>query len=271
MNADNFAFVQKMSLINKNSKPSLNEIAFKRIHKYPDRPTIIFLHDSLGCIKLWRDFPEKLGELTQCNVLVYDRQGYGESCSFSYQERDNYYMELESDILNELLTFWNIDEAILFGHSDGGSISLITAGKYPESILGIITEGAHIFVEDVTIQGIEVARELYETTDLKQKLAKYHADKTEDMFLAWVNTWTTKEFYRWNIEKYLPSIECPSLIIQGDKDEYGTLEQVERIVSQTKGVSEKLVIQDTKHTPHKETPELILSKASQFIQNSILK
>ncbi|UTW65344.1 alpha/beta hydrolase [bacterium SCSIO 12643] len=244
---------------------NLSEIAVKRINRYPGKRTIIFLHDSLGCIKLWRDFPEKLGELTSCNVLIYDRQGYGQSCGFSYAQRDLYYMELEADILSELLDHWNIKEAILFGHSDGGSIALIAAGKYPSKIKGVITEGAHIFVEDVTIKGIEEAQELYKNTDLKTKLDKYHGPKTEDLFWAWAATWTTDEFKHWNIEKFLPNIQCPALIIQGEKDEYGTLKQVEDIVSQSKDAT-PLIIPEVKHTPHKEVPDLILEKAGVFVQ-----
>lgn len=249
----------------KEDKLKFDEIAIKRIDNYPGRPTIIFLHDSLGCIELWRDFPEKLGELTKCNVLVYDRQGYGKSCTFSYSKRDNYYMEQEAAILNELLNYWNIDNAIFFGHSDGGSIALILAGKFPEKILGIITEGAHIFVEDTTIKGIKETIQLYQTTDLKTKLEKYHGDKTDEMFWAWASTWTTGEFRNWNIENFLPSIKCKALVIQGESDEYGTLNQVETIISQTSGQSYKFVVPNAKHTPHKEVPDLILEKVSEFI------
>ena len=244
----------------------LDDIAIARTERFAHRPTIIFLHDSLGCSKLWRDFPEKLGELTRCNILVYDRQGYGESCSFSYPKRNNYYIEQEADLLNELLDFWQIDKAILFGHSDGGSIALITAGKYPEKVQGIITEGAHIFVEEVTISGIDEAINLYKTTDLKSKLEKYHGNKTDEMFWAWASTWTTDEFRNWNIEDFLPKIECRSLIIQGEEDEYGTLKQVENIITKTNGQSTQLVISNVKHTPHKEVPELILNKVSKFIK-----
>jgi len=258
--------IKKETKLHTKVKIKFNEIALKRIDKFPDRPTIIFLHDSLGCIKLWRDFPEKLGELTKCNILVYDRQGYGESCPFSYSKRNNYYMEQEADLLNELLDFWQIDKAILFGHSDGGSIALITAGKYPDKIQGIITEGAHIFVEDVTIKGIEEAIKLYKTTDLKIKLEKYHRNKTNEMFWAWASTWTTNEFKNWNIEGFLPKIECRSLIIQGEEDEYGTLKQVENIIIHTNGQSTQLVIPNVKHTPHKEAPELILQKTTEFIK-----
>ena len=141
------------------------------------------------------------------------------------------------------------------------------AGKYPEKIKGIITEGAHVFVEDVTIQGIKEAVELYRTTDLKSKLEKYHGDKTEAMFKAWSDTWLNNEFKKWNIEHFLKHITCPSLIIQGEDDEYGTLEQLEAIVNQTLGESNKLILQNVKHTPHKENPEEVLNKSAAFISS----
>jgi pimeloyl-ACP methyl ester carboxylesterase len=244
---------------------SLSEIAVKRIDTFPNRPTLVFLHDSLGCIDLWRDFPERVGALTQCNVLLYDRQGYGKSCGFSYTKRDNHYLELEADILNQLLNYWNIEQPILFGHSDGGSIALLTAAKYPEKIKAIITEGAHVFVEDITVNGIKEAIQLYETTDLKTKLEKYHGSNTEAMFLAWANTWTTEEFRSWNIVHFLPMIQCPTLVIQGEKDEYGSLKQVESIIEKVSGATEKFIIPSIGHTPHKDNPEVVLKKISSFI------
>lgn len=249
----------------------LSQIAVKRIENYPGRPTLIFLHDSLGCIELWRDFPQKLGELTQCNVFIYDRQGYGKSCKFSYSKRNNDYLELEADILNKLLDYREIDKAILYGHSDGGSIALISAAKFPAKISGIITEGAHIFVEDITINGIKEAITLYNNSYLKSKLDKYHGNKTDEMFWAWANTWTSNGFRAWNIEQFLPSIICPSLIIQGEHDEYGTLNQVEQIISQTSGFSSKLIVPNTKHTPRKEFPEFVLKKSSEFVKQLIAK
>ena len=176
-------------------------------------------------------------------------------------------MEVEADLLHGLLDFWNIDDAILFGHSDGGSIALIMAGKYPDKIRAIITEGAHIFVEEITISGIEAAIGLYQRTNLKKKLEKYHGDKTEAMFWAWAATWTTEPFRKWNIEGFLPKILCSSLIIQGEADEYGSLKQVERITTQTNGPSSKLIIPKVKHSPHKEVPEKILTHVGAFIEN----
>lgn len=251
------------------TKNTFDDIATFRIDSFPNRPTIIFLHDSLGCIELWRDFPQKLGQLTKCNILIYDRQGYGKSCSFTETKRTNNYIEKEADFLIELLNFWQLDNVILFGHSDGASIALIAGGKYPKRIKGIITEGAHIFVEDKTLTGIREAITLYQTTDLKTKLEKYHGNKTEDMFWAWASTWTTDEFSTWNIESFLPSIKCNSLIIQGEDDEYGTLEQVTRITTQTGGQSTKLVLPNIKHTPHKENEEVILTKVTAFIEQLI--
>lgn len=246
---------------------SLSEIAVKRIGNFPNRPTIVFLHDSLGCIDLWRDFPERVGELTECNVLLYDRQGYGKSCGFSYAKRDTNYLELEAEILNQLLDYWNIKQPILFGHSDGGSIALLAAAKYPEKIKAIITEGAHVFVEDITVKGIKEAIQLYETTDLKTKLEKYHGCNTEAMFWAWANTWTTQEFRSWNIENFLATIQCPSLIIQGVKDEYGTLKQVESIVEKISGITETFIIPNIGHSPHKESPEVVLKQVIDYIRN----
>ena len=249
-----------------NNTLSLAEIAITRTGHFPGRPTIIFLHDSLGCIELWRDFPQKLGEMTSCNVLIYDRQGYGKSCPFTQANRDNYYIEKEADILAELLDYWAIEKAILFGHSDGGSIALITAAKYPAKIMGILTEGAHVLVEDITLHGIREAIRLYQSTDLKTKLEKYHGGKTESMFWAWASTWTTDTFKSWNIESFLPHIQCQSLIIQGEGDEYGTLGQVAKITAQTKGEASAFIIPGIQHTPHKEAPEVVLEASAAFIQ-----
>jgi len=254
-------------MTNPNIKFSPHNIALKKIGNYPGSPTIIFLHDSLGCVTLWKDFPQRLGELTRCNVLVYDRLGYGKSGPFLFPKRDNDYVELEADLLNQLLVFWKIDRAILFGHSDGGSIALLAAAKYPERILGIITEGAHIFVEAITVNGIREAVALYETTDLKMKLQKYHGDKTEAMFRAWTETWMSDEFQTWNIENRIPLIECSALIIQGEEDEYGTLEQVEKICRGIGKKATKMIIPNVRHTPHKETPELILERTTTFIES----
>lgn len=244
---------------------SFTDIATKRIDTNPNLPTIIFLHDSLGSIELWRDFPEKLSEITGYNVLVYDRQGYGNSCPFSYQERDKYYLELEADLLNQLLSYWGINEAILFGHSDGGSISLIMAAKYPEKIKAVITEGCHIFVDEVTLHGINEAVKTYETTNLHERLTKYHGDKTEKLFKMWVDTWRKDEFRDWSIEHLIPTIKCKILAIQGYNDEFGEETQIDGIVNPIPHLAQKWMIENVGHNPHKETPNEVLIRCKEFL------
>ncbi|KFF07695.1 alpha/beta fold hydrolase [Chryseobacterium luteum] len=230
------------------------------------KPVIVFLHDSLGCVQLWRDLPEKLSEVTHCNILLYDRLGYGKSGPMLTHERPVNYMEQEAGLLNDLLTELNINNAVLFGHSDGGTIALITAAKYPEKIKSVICEAGHIFVEDLTLKGVWDAWDAYKTTNLAGRLAKYHGDKVEMLFRAWTETWTREDYRSWNIEYLLKDIHCPLLFIQGDADEYGTLEQVERTVSQVSGTAEKYIIPGIGHTPHKEVPELVIGKVSEFIK-----
>ncbi|MCQ9635406.1 alpha/beta hydrolase [Chryseobacterium sp. WG23] len=229
------------------------------------RPTIVFLHDSLGSVELWRDLPAKLSEATQSNVLVYDRLGYGKSYPMTTHERAVNYMEQEADLLNALLTQLNIDKVILFGHSDGGTIALITAAKYRERVEAVICEAGHIFVEEVTLKGVYDAWEAYKTTNLPERLKKYHGDKVEMLFKAWTETWTRDDYRSWNIEYFLKDIICPLLFIQGESDEYGTLNQVEKTVSQVSGSSEKYIIPGIGHTPHKESPELVFEKSVEFI------
>lgn len=229
------------------------------------KPVLVFLHDSLGCIRLWRDFPEQLAQATGCPALIYDRQGYGQSSPFQSINRSLNYLEQEADVLDRLLEKLQIPQAILFGHSDGGSIALIAAAKYKSRINAIITEGAHVFVEEVTLEGIRAAVEAYQTTDLPQKLQKYHGAKTEAVFRAWTETWLSGSFQSWNIEHFLPSILCPALIIQGEQDEYGTLAQVEAVVQQAQGPVQQLILPDIGHTPHREAPEQVLEKSAHFI------
>lgn len=244
-------------------------IAYERSVFDPRLPTIIFLHDSLGCIQLWRSFPAKLGETANCNTIVYDRLGYGQSSAFKHEDRHLNYMELEADKLIELLDKWGLEQAILFGHSDGGSIAIIAAGKYPDRIRAIITEGAHVFVEPITLKGIEEAIDLYAQTDLRVKLAKYHGNKTQKMFDAWSKTWTQPFFKDWNIESFVRTMKCPSLVIQGENDEYGSLAQVNSISEQSGGIVTTLILPDTKHTPHKEKTEVVLTASNEFIRMNV--
>jgi pimeloyl-ACP methyl ester carboxylesterase len=252
-----------------NIKTSVGELHLLKYGNDVNKPTIVFLHDSLGCIELWRDFPRKTGDLAGCNVLVYDRQGYGKSGAFTTSTRGNDYLEKEADVLKEVLEACGIHKAILFGHSDGGSIALIAAAKYPSYITGIITEGPHIFVEDITLQGIREAVASYHTTNLKEKLQKYHGDKTDALFRAWTKTWLSDEFRFWKIEHFLPYIKCAALVIQGEEDEYGSLKQVQGITNQVAGKATELIIPAIGHTPHKEAREVVMERSVGFIKQVV--
>lgn len=245
-----------------------SKIRVSRIINNISRPTIVFLHDSFGCIKLWVDFPDIIGKKTNSNVLIYDRIGYGQSSDFESIERDINYLDKEAEILKFVLDEMKLEKSVLFGHSDGGTIALIAASKYPEMFYGIITEGAHIFVEDISRKGIEESIKLYKNSNLKEKLEKYHGDKTENVFHAWADTWLSDNFRIWNIEHLLKYIKCPTHVIQGENDEYGSIKQVEGIA---KGIVESevktYIIKDAKHTPHKEAKETIINIVSDIVNN----
>lgn len=227
--------------------------------------TIVFLHDSLGSISIWRSFPEKLCRLVNANAIIYDRQGHGLSCGFSSERRPDYLFK-ETQILFELLQAIEIDRYILFGHSDGGTIAILTAALHADSVQAIVTEGAHVFNEDITLKGIQDAVGVYQKTDLRQRLERYHGDKTEQLFANWVDIWQSPKFRDFNIEHFLPSITCPVLAIQGALDEYGSEAQLDSIVTQVDGpIAQKALIDGAAHTPHKERMDETLRVVAEFL------
>jgi pimeloyl-ACP methyl ester carboxylesterase len=193
--------------------------------------------------------------------------GYGKSAPMDTHKRAIDYMEKEADVLHEMLQQLKIGDSILFGHSDGGSIALLAAAKYPESIKAVVCEAAHIFVEDVTLQGIRQAIKAYKDTDLKHRLQKYHGDKVETLFKAWTETWTRPDFKNWNIEPFLAWVTCPLLFIQGEADEYGTLQQLKKTTSQVTGRAQEYILAGIGHTPHKEAPDLVIDATKRFIES----
>ena len=226
-------------------------------------PTIIFLHESFGCIRHWRTFPHKLGDAIGMNTLVYDRQGYGQSDPFTITQRTSDYMDKEAEVLNKVIGALGLENVVLFGHSDGGTIALLAAAEFPEHIGAVITEGAHVFVEEITLDGIRAAQEVYESR-LKDKLAYYHGGKTEMVFRLWADTWLNEAYRSWNVEHKLVKITCPVLVIQGMNDEYGTIRQVESIENNTAGRSVRCM-PAAGHTPHRETPEIVINAVKEFL------
>ena len=229
------------------------------------RPTLVFLHEGLGSIEMWHDFPEVLLEQTGCEGLLYDRWGHGRSDPLDGKRTLRYVHDEALESLPDVLRHCEVDDSVIIGHSDGGSIALIFAAEYPEIERGVITEAAHVFVEEITLEGIREALDIYNNTDLKQKLARYHGDNTEKIFRAWYETWLQPEFKSWNIEDCLPKIKCPVLVIQGEDDQYGTAAQVEAIASQITGQSKPLLIPNCAHIPHKEATDRVIKEMTEFI------
>lgn len=232
----------------------------------PDKPYLVFLHEGLGCVAMWRRFPERLCRKTGCPGLLYDRIGYGQSSPLDsvwtiHYVHDYGLSELPA-VINSIIPG---QPYILIGHSDGGSISLIYGAERPRLLQAIVTEAAHVFVESETIQGIRAADRAFERGKFAG-LNKYHGEKTRQIFKAWSETWLSEWFAHWNIEYLLPSINSPLLVMQGREDQYGSERQVETIVSKSSGAAEPYIVEQCGHTPHWEQPEITVEKISHFIE-----
>jgi pimeloyl-ACP methyl ester carboxylesterase len=230
-----------------------------------ERPLIVFLHDGLGCMELWKDFPLSLCRMTGCRGLMYDRYGYGRSDKIEKRRENDFLCHEAAVILPELLDRLGIkDQIMLFGHSDGGTISLIFSALYPDMTAAVVAEASHIFMEPITLRGIKQAINEYRNNGLRKKLEKYHGDNTDSMFYSWANVWTSEETSGWSIELILPEIKSPVLAIQGENDNYGTSLQTEIIISDVVGYSELLFIPDCGHIPHHEKRDIVLKRTAAF-------
>jgi pimeloyl-ACP methyl ester carboxylesterase len=242
-----------------------HRIEYQRIASpHAGQPTLVFLHEGLGSIALWRDFPAALAAATGAPALVYSRYGYGNSDPITAPHSVDYMHKEALEALPDLLHALDIADPILIGHSDGASIALVHAGAGRWPARALILEAPHVFVEDVTVRSIELARDLYRTTDLRARLARYHADP-DNAFWGWNDIWLEPAFRSWNIEASLGGIRCPVLAIQGADDEYGTLAQLDAIERQVHGAVERLVLTSCKHSPHRDQPAATLQAMARFI------
>lgn len=230
------------------------------------RAPLVFLHDSLGCIATWRDFPQRLAGRSGRDALIYERLGHGGSGPFDRPRERDYLLHEARDVLPAVLAACGVERAVLFGHSDGGSIALLAAATVQERVVGVVTEGAHIFNEDQTRAGVEQAVRDYRTTDIAKRLVKYHGDKVDALYHAWTDTWTADWFCDWSAEHLLPHIRCSLLVIQGEDDEFGTLEQVYRTVGGASGPARALVLPGCGHTPHREARERVEDEVTAFLE-----
>jgi pimeloyl-ACP methyl ester carboxylesterase len=224
-------------------------------------PALVFLHEGLGSVALWRDFPRRLAAATGRRALVYSRAGHGFSDLPDEPRTPRFMHEEALDVLPGLLREHGIERPVLVGHSDGGSIALIHASRHPVSALVLLAP--HVFVEDVSVASIAEARETFETTDLKDRMGRYHRD-AERTFRLWNDIWLAPEFRDWNIEDVLGGVTVPTLLIQGEHDQYGTLAQIDAIEAGLRGEVTRAVL-DCAHAPHLEAPEETLQAAAAFL------
>jgi pimeloyl-ACP methyl ester carboxylesterase len=225
--------------------------------------TIVMLHEGLGSIALWKDFPHQIAARTGCGVLAYSRYGHGESAKL-LEKRPVDFMHHEGEVvLPELLDKLAIARPIVLGHSDGGSIAILFAARYPNRPRGLILEAPHVFVEDLSVASIAQAKVAYETTNFGARLGCYHAH-VDETFWGWNDIWLDPHFRSWNIESSLDSIRCPVLCIQGEEDEYGTPAQVRAIRARLPR-TEILMLPSCKHSPHRDQAETTLEKITGFV------
>ena len=234
-------------------------------------PLMVFLHEGLGSVAMWKDFPRRLCDALGCRGLVYSRPGYGRSTPRAPEEIwDMDFMHRQAlEVLPALLNALGIDTQReppwLFGHSDGGSIALLYAARFPQRIAGAIVVAPHVLVEDVSVKSIAQARSAYLDTDLRTRLAAYH-DDPDSAFWGWNRIWLRPEFRHWSIEKEIESIGCPLLALQGEHDEYGTMRQIQGI-AQAVPQTECVELPDCGHSPQRDQPDRLIAAVTRFMQN----
>ncbi len=230
-------------------------------------PVLVLLHEGLGSIRPWRDFPAKLSSATGCRALVYDRYGYGQSDVLAEPRRTVRFMHDEAlHALPELMKQLNVEEPVLIGHSDGASIALIHAGA-GHAVRAVVAMAPHVFIEPVCLSSIRDATEAFEKTDLPQKLGRYHRDARKT-FYGWADVWLDPKFEGWDIrDEYLPGVRCPVLAIQGHDDEYGTMAQLDEIQARVSGPCGLVKLEKCGHAPFRDRPDEVLSRVGSFIGN----
>ena len=227
-------------------------------------PTILLLHEGLGCVALWRDFPQRLAEATGFGVFVWSRAGYGQSDAADLPRPLDYMTREAEESLPQVMDAIGFRRGILVGHSDGASIAAIYAGGVEDfRVRGLVLMAPHFFTEEEGLASIAAAREIYETGDLREKLARYHRD-VDNAFRGWNEAWLDPGFREWNIAEAIDYLRVPVLAIQGTNDQYGTLAQIEELETRSYAPVDVRFIDDCRHSPHSECPEETLTAIGEF-------
>jgi pimeloyl-ACP methyl ester carboxylesterase len=228
------------------------------------RPPLVFLHEGLGSVGLWRGFPQRVAAATGARAVVFSRYGHGRSDPPPAARTQRFMHEEALDVLPAVLDRAGAREPILIGHSDGASIALIHAGTHP--VGAVVAMAPHVFVEDVSVASIRAAHDAFWHGDLRQRMARHHTDP-EVTFRGWCDVWLDSDFRDWSLLDDVARITAPVLLIQGERDEYGTLAQIDAIAQRVRGPAERLVV-DAGHSPHLDQPDQVLAAITDFVKRS---
>ena len=233
----------------------------------PERaPTLVLLHEGLGCVAMWRDFPQKLAARTGYGVLAYSRPGYGKSTPVPLPRPLSYMHDDALKVLPHVLDQAGVKKTILVGHSDGASIATIYAGGRQDfRVRGLALMAPHFFVEDISIKSIAAAKEAYDKGDLRERLQRYHGENVDVAFRGWNDAWLDPGFRAWRIDDYLAHVRVPILIVQGKDDRYGTRAQIELAERDAYSPVDAVMLDRCGHSPHIDQPEMTLDAVREFV------
>ena len=241
-------------------------LEYRMVGPRPDAaPTLVLLHEGLGCVGLWNDFPDKLAAATGCGVFLYSRAGYGQSSPVKLPRPLTYMQDEAREVLPKLLDAIGFERGLLIGHSDGASIAAIYAGSRQDRRVGaLVLIAPHFFTEDMGIASIAEAKKAYETGDLRARLARWHKD-VDNAFYGWNGAWLDADFRKWDISEFLAYIRVPLLIVQGADDQYGTVKQIEAAERECYCPVEVALLPGARHSPQREAPAATLAAITDFV------
>lgn len=228
-------------------------------------PTILLFHDSLGCVELWRDFPELLANTTGLRVVAYDRLGFGRSDAFPGPLPPTFILDEAELVVPRLREALRLGSIVPFGHSVGGGMAVATAARRPEVCVALVTESAQSFNEPRTLDGVRAARTAFAQPGQLERLVRYHGDKARWVLEAWTETWLAPAFANWTLDEELRDVRCPTLALHGDADEFGSALHPDRIARLVTGPARAVLLEGCGHVPHREQPERVLEEVARFL------